>query len=83
MPTDVFPTFIDNVFLCTGSTDFEAEWRRDKYARNVIGSSSIYIWLAIIREFCGYVFCFCHDSTFDNGCYIATNLDFFPFQEKK
>ena len=42
MPTNVFPRFADYVFLCTRSTDFEAEWRKGKYARNVIGSYCIY-----------------------------------------
>jgi hypothetical protein len=80
----VFHTFTDYVFLCTSSTDFEAELRQGKYARNVIGISCICIWLVIIREFCRYVLCFGQANTLDNGCYITTNLDiFFSFQEIK
>jgi len=65
------------------STDFEAEWRQGKYARNVIVSSYIYICLVIISEFYGNVLCFDHDSTLDNGCYIATNLNIFIIPGKK
>ena len=83
VPTDVFHTFTDYVFLCTSSTDFEAELRQGKYARNVMGISCIYIWLVIISEFCGYVLCFGHDNTLDNGCCIATNLDIFFIPENK
>jgi hypothetical protein len=71
--------FTDYVFLYTSSTYFEAELRQGKYARNVIGISCIYIWLVTISEFCGYVICFGHDNTLDNGCYTATNLEYFLF----
>ena len=43
---------------------------------------TLHIWLVIISEFCGCVLCFGHGSSLHIGCYTATNLEFFSFQEK-